>query len=255
MRPEAAGGQFRCEATLERELRQMIQLVRSGALASEYPFNTALDLATRVNDIALSGDGEPTTVRKFDEIVETVARVKKETGLDDAKLYLRDRLQYLLVRHDPQGGLIFDGYDGRQSWRIRAGVLEETKEGLGAGGIPMPPMMADVPFCDLHETLERIRVDYTVEQLDLASPASGGQPLRHVRVRRNSREVKGPDTIEIWADSKTAVPRRIVFDDAKLPGNPVPCRLTFDLVGEDPLPPDWFNPAPHTSDSSGDGPR
>ncbi len=85
------------------------------------------------------------------------------------------------MRNDPKGGVIFDGYDGRQSWRIRAGVLEETKEGLGAGGIPMPPIMADVPFSDLHQTLERMRVDYTVEQLDQSPLPSGGEALRHVR--------------------------------------------------------------------------
>jgi len=174
-------------------------------------------------------------------------------GLNDATLYLRDAREYLLVRSDPKGGVIFDGYDGRQSWRIRAGVLVETKEGPGAGGIPMPPMMADVPFSDLHQTLERIRVDYTVEQFDQAPLPPGGEALRHVRVRRNSREVKGPETIEIWADSKTAMPKRIVFDRAKLQGNRQPCRLTFDLVSEDPLPVDWFTPPAHTADQAGGG--
>jgi hypothetical protein len=168
-------------------------------------------------------------------------------GLDDAKLYLRDGRQYLLVRHDPKGGLIFDGYDGQQSWRVRDGVLAETKEGLGAGGIPMPPMMADVPFSDLHQTLERIRVDYTVEQLDQAPLPSGGEVLRHVKVRRNSRKVKGPETIDIWADPKSAIPKHIIFDNAKIQGNRQPCRLTFDLVSQEPLSLNWFTPAPHIS--------
>ena len=169
-------------------------------------------------------------------------------GLDDATLYLRDGRQYVLVRKDPKGGTILDGYDGRQSWRVKGGTLAETKEGLGAGGIPMPPVMADVPFTDLHQTLEQIRVDYTVERLDQAQLPSGGESLRHLRVRRNSREVKGPDTIEIWADPRTALPKRIIFDKAKLQGNRAPCRLTFDLAGEDPLPVDWFTPTPHLAD-------
>ncbi len=169
-------------------------------------------------------------------------------GLNDATLYLRDGYQYLLVRNDPQGGVIFDGYDGRQSWRVRAGVLAETKAGLGAGGIPMPPIMANVPFSDLHQTLERIRVDYTVEQFDQAPLPSGQQVLRHVRVRRNSREVKGPETIEIWADPQTAMPRRIVFDRAKVQGNREPCRLAFDLASEAPLSAAWFSSAAHMTE-------
>ena len=173
-------------------------------------------------------------------------------GLDNATLYLRDANQYLLVRDDPKGGFIFDGYDGRQSWRVTGGVLAETKEGLGAGGIPMPPIMANVPCTDLHQTLERIRVDYTVEKLDQAPLPSGGDVLRHVRVRRNSHEVKGPETIKIWANPKTAMPIRIVFDDAKIQGNREPCRITFDLVSEEPLSPNWFSPAPHLVKGTGD---
>jgi len=169
-------------------------------------------------------------------------------GLDNATLYLRNADQYVLARNDPRGGVIFDGYDGRQSWRIRAGVLEETKEGLGAGGIPMPPIMADVPFSDLHQTLERIRVDYTVQELNQAPLPSGDETLRHVLVRRNSREVKGPETIEIWADPHTAMPRRIIFDRAKVQGNREPCRLEFELRSEQPLAADWFSPTAHIAD-------
>jgi len=168
-------------------------------------------------------------------------------GLDNAKLYLRDGRRYLLVRQDPNGGLIYDGYDGEQSWRVKDGLVAETRVGLGAGGIPMPPIMADVPFCDLHQTLERIRVDYTVEHLGQVSLPGNNELLRYVRGRRNSRDVKGPETIEIWADPESAIPNCIIFDGAKIQGNRHPCRLTFELVSEEPLPPGWFTPAQHLS--------
>jgi hypothetical protein len=173
-------------------------------------------------------------------------------GLDGATLYLRDATQYVLVRNDPKGGVVLDGYDGRQSWRIRNGRLAEIRDGLGAGGIPIPPMMADVPFSDLHGTLARIRVDYTVHCFDEAPLPSGGEKLRHVLARRNSREVKGPETIEIWADPQTGLPRHIVFDRAKFQGSPEPHRLTVELTSEAPLPADWFAPTPHvTADPGG----
>ena len=94
---------------------------------------------------------------------------------------------------------------------------------------------------------------YPVEQLDQSALPSDGEMLRHVRGRRNSREVKGPETIEIWADPKTAMPNRIIFDDAKIQGNRQPCRLTFDLVSEASLPANWFAPAPHVAGRAGDG--
>ena len=213
-----------------------------------------------LNDIisALGHPGDRTYRIRMEDLPEPPQREPRndpppeavpKPGLDGATLYLRDGQQYLLVRKDPNGGSIFDGYDGRQSWRVRAGVLAETKEGLGAGGIPMPAIMADVPFSDLHRTLEQIKTDYTVEQLDQAPLPSGGEVLRHVLVRRNSREVRGPETIELWADPKTAIPQRIVFDRAKVQGNREPCRLTFDLVSQELLFPNWFTPAPHISTS------
>lgn len=169
-------------------------------------------------------------------------------GLHDATLYLRDGKAYLLVRHDPnRPGRILDGYDGRLSWRVRDGALREVREGLGAGGIPMPSLMADVPFSDLHQTLERIRIDYTVVQLAQAPLPSGGAPRRHVLVRRNSRAVKGPETIEIWADPATAIPLRVVFDRAKVQGNRAPCRITLELTSQTALPTDWFSPGRHAA--------
>ena len=143
--------------------------------------------------------------------------------------------------------MIFDGYDGKQSWRVTRGRLAETREGLGAGGIPMPPIMADISFTDLHQSLERIQVDYNVEKFELASMNSGGENLRHVFARRKSHEIKGPETIEIWSDPKAGVPKRIVFDDAKIQGNRAPCLLKFDLISEETLPSNWFTPRAHMS--------
>lgn len=230
-------------------------LIAAGIFALTYSSTPAL---ASLNDIlsALGQPGDRAYHIQMESLPENPGRrppedrapnMQPKPSLDDATLYLRDGRQYLLVRNGPHGEILKDGYDGKQSWRIRGGVLAETREGLGAGGIPMPPIMADVPFSDLHNTLERILVDYTVEQLDQLPLPSGGEKLRHVLVRRNSREVKGPETVEIWADAKTALPRRIVFDRAKLQGNRQPCRLTFDLTSQAALPADWFMPRAHVS--------
>ena len=175
-------------------------------------------------------------------------------GLDHATLYVRNGTQYLLVRPDIKGGSLFDGFDGTQSWRISGGRLAETRQGLGAGGLGMPQNMTDTLFSDLQPTLERIRTDYTVERLDQAPLPSGGIPMRHLVATRNSHEVRGPVTIEIWADSKTGMPQRIVFHQAKFQGSTEPRRLTFDLIGEAPLPADWFTPATHVRGNTGSGP-
>ena len=115
-------------ATLERELRQMVDLVQSGTLASEYPFNTVLDLATRINDIALSGDGEPTTVRQFEEVVRVVRRVKQETGLRETKVVLMTDASGL-DRTDVQAGLKLLDDDNGEVWaKLDAGTEQYFKQ-------------------------------------------------------------------------------------------------------------------------------
>src|SRR6187401_899906 len=51
------------------ELNDMISLVQSGSIYQTTKFRDTPPALRRLNDIAFSGDGEPTTHRNFDEIV------------------------------------------------------------------------------------------------------------------------------------------------------------------------------------------
>lgn len=70
------------------ELDDILELVTSGALYEDEPFSGVPESKRRLNDIAFSGDGEPSTYRNFDAIVEAVAEVKRKHGLDETKLVL-----------------------------------------------------------------------------------------------------------------------------------------------------------------------
>src|SRR5438105_758123 len=73
---------------LRDELEDMLDRVLSGRLFEEEHFRQTPEALQRLNDIAFSGDGEPTTCPEFPEIVEMVAEIKKRRGLDDVKLVL-----------------------------------------------------------------------------------------------------------------------------------------------------------------------
>ncbi|GLH72208.1 radical SAM protein [Geothrix limicola] len=73
---------------LERELGLLMDLATSGEIYDIPPFDSARPEHRRLNDIAFSGDGEPTTVREFAEAVARVAEIKKRRGLDLVKLVL-----------------------------------------------------------------------------------------------------------------------------------------------------------------------
>ncbi len=73
---------------LERELGLLLDLAAHGGIYAVPPFDSARPEQRRLNDIAFSGDGEPTTVRAFAEAVARVARLKAQRGLDEVKLVL-----------------------------------------------------------------------------------------------------------------------------------------------------------------------
>ncbi|MFO0946913.1 MAG: radical SAM protein [Planctomycetota bacterium] len=71
---------------LLRELDSTVTLVTSGALFEDPAFASVPEPLRRLNDFAFSGDGEPTTLKNFGDIVDQVATLKRRHGLDRVKL-------------------------------------------------------------------------------------------------------------------------------------------------------------------------
>ena len=63
-------------AVAEKELRAMLEIAKSGELAQHPPFDSVPKGKLRLNDVALSGDAEPTTLKNFSATIEMIARVK-----------------------------------------------------------------------------------------------------------------------------------------------------------------------------------
>jgi wyosine [tRNA(Phe)-imidazoG37] synthetase (radical SAM superfamily) len=70
------------------ELEQTLELVTSGRLYDDPAFRAVPDPLRRLNDIAFSGDGEPTSFRNIDRIIAQTAEIKRRHGLDQVKLIL-----------------------------------------------------------------------------------------------------------------------------------------------------------------------
>ncbi len=73
---------------LGEELGLLLDLATSGEIYQIPPFDSARPEQRRLNDIAFSGDGEPTTAREFAEVVRRVVRLKDQRGLNLVKLVL-----------------------------------------------------------------------------------------------------------------------------------------------------------------------
>ncbi len=75
-------------AALLAELEHMLDSIESGAIYEHAQFRDTPEHLRRLNDIAFSGDGEPTTYAGFEEIVSSCAETKQRRGLRDVKLVL-----------------------------------------------------------------------------------------------------------------------------------------------------------------------
>lgn len=106
------------------ELEAMLQWVASGEIFTHPQFASVPEHLRRLNDMAFSGDGEPTTYRNFDVIMERAAELKRRLGLDTVKMVL---ITNATMFHRPaveRGLAILDQNQGEVWAKLDAGTDE-----------------------------------------------------------------------------------------------------------------------------------
>jgi wyosine [tRNA(Phe)-imidazoG37] synthetase (radical SAM superfamily) len=106
------------------ELDEMPGLAASGRIFETEKFRDVPAAQRRLNDIAFSGDGEPTTYRNFDEIIEACAELKKRHGLADVKMVLITNASMFHRPHVQRGLAILDENNGEVWAKLEAGTDE-----------------------------------------------------------------------------------------------------------------------------------
>jgi wyosine [tRNA(Phe)-imidazoG37] synthetase (radical SAM superfamily) len=104
---------------LSSELEQLVEMVTSGRIYEQTKFRSTPEPLRRLNDIAFSGDAEPTMYRHFEDVVAACAEVRRRQGIDDVKLVLitnasmfhRERVQRALRLLDANNGEIWAKLD------------------------------------------------------------------------------------------------------------------------------------------------
>jgi len=170
-------------AVLGEELDRMIERVASNEIFGEPRFRETPPPLRRFNDIAFSGDGEPTAAPLFDRAVELCAEARRRHRLDEVKLVLitnatlldRPRVRAALETLMANGGEIWAKLDAgteayyRQvnrstvAWRRILDNLRETATAwplviqslfLRIHGEPPPPAEIDAYCKRLEEILD-----------------------------------------------------------------------------------------------------
>jgi wyosine [tRNA(Phe)-imidazoG37] synthetase (radical SAM superfamily) len=113
---------------VEEELSAVLEEVRSGRLFERQPFAGVPDSLRRLNDIAFSGDGEPTAAPEFLEAVRRVVGVKEALGLRGVKLLVLTNGSTLDRPAVREALAVLDGHEGEVWAKLDAGTEAYYRE-------------------------------------------------------------------------------------------------------------------------------
>jgi wyosine [tRNA(Phe)-imidazoG37] synthetase (radical SAM superfamily) len=109
-------------ARLGEELGAMIHAAVDGSLFDDPAFADVPPDKRSIKDIALSGDGEPTTCKVFFESVGLIAGLKRDAGMNDTKIVLITDACYLTKPRVAAALAVMDENDGEIWAKLDAGT-------------------------------------------------------------------------------------------------------------------------------------
>jgi wyosine [tRNA(Phe)-imidazoG37] synthetase (radical SAM superfamily) len=131
---------------LREELRHMLSLAGSGELFASPPFDQTPGYLRRVNDVAFSGDGEPTSYPKFGEACELVAGEIAASQIEGVKIVVITNAT-LLARPSVAAALKFlDGHKGEVWGKLDAGTEGYYRE-VERTSIPLQRVLDNLLAC------------------------------------------------------------------------------------------------------------
>jgi wyosine [tRNA(Phe)-imidazoG37] synthetase (radical SAM superfamily) len=125
------------------ELDQTLTLAVSGRLFETDRLRSVPPEWRRLNDIAFSGDGEPTTHKNFDEIMAACAGVKRRHGLDDVKMVLITNASRFARPHVQRGLQVLDRNQGEIWAKLDAGT-EEYFRAIDRSPVPLSGVLENI---------------------------------------------------------------------------------------------------------------
>lgn len=130
-------------ATLLSELEATLAMAVSGEIYQSAKLRATPPALRRLNDIAFSGDGEPTAYRNFDELVAACAAVKRRLGLAAVKLVLITNSSLFHRPHVQRGLAILDANQGEIWAKLDAGT-EAYFQAIDRTSIPLSRILDNI---------------------------------------------------------------------------------------------------------------
>ncbi len=131
---------------LRQELGAMLQDVASGRIWALPRFAQIDPALKRLNDIAFSGDGEPTTAKGFTQAVDIAVELKNASGLDGIKLILITNATLLDRPHIESAIRVLDDNNGEVWAKLDAGTESYYKQ-VDRSAVPLRRVLDNLLAC------------------------------------------------------------------------------------------------------------
>jgi wyosine [tRNA(Phe)-imidazoG37] synthetase (radical SAM superfamily) len=128
---------------LRAELDCTVAAVVNGELFRDLRFASVPVAKRRLNDIAFSGDGEPTTSPVFVEAVQLAADARRRFKLADMKIVLITDATYLDKPRVREGLAIMDAHNGEIWAKLDAGTQEHF-ERINRPNVPLTRILENI---------------------------------------------------------------------------------------------------------------
>jgi wyosine [tRNA(Phe)-imidazoG37] synthetase (radical SAM superfamily) len=128
---------------LAAELDHMLGLAARGSIFDEPQFGAVPPELRRVNDIAFSGDGEPTTCPVFADAVRLAADLKHQRGMGNVRMVLITDACYLTKPAVKRGLRIMDQSNGEVWAKLDAGT-QAYYELVNRPNYPLAHVMSEI---------------------------------------------------------------------------------------------------------------
>ena len=128
---------------LMEQLEQTLDLIQTGKLFDLPRFRDTPEGLRRFNDIAFSGEGEPTACRLFAQAVHEVSECKRRRGLQEVKLVL---LTNATLLHRPEVQAALEELDANQGevWAKLDAGTQEYYERIDRSSVPLRRVLDNI---------------------------------------------------------------------------------------------------------------
>ena len=157
-------------AILHDELHLALEEALNGRIWNEPRFARTPQAFRRINDIAFSGDGEPTCTKEFDRAVESAAKARKDCGCDDIKLVVITNATRLASPQFQRALPILDRNNGEIWAKLDAGTEEYFQlVNRPSGDIKLENIVSDIAHI---ASVRPVVIQTLMFRIDGAPPSS-----------------------------------------------------------------------------------